>query len=901
MVVLTALRLEYDAVRRHLTAVEPQVHPDGTYVAIGRLEGAHAPVRVALAEIGPGNHTAAVLTERLHTWLQPEALLFVGVAGGLRDDVRLGDVVVATHVYAYHGGKQTPRGLQVHPRVWEAPYRLLQVAKYALQGDRWQDRVHFKPIAAGEVVLNSAQSELSSQLREHYGDAVAIEMESAGVAQAAHLGTLQTLTVRGISDKADGRKHQADAGGSQTRAAANATEAALAVIAALAGPASGPVPKKRLKPKPKPKLPRLKPDPDPDPDPAPGLRVTAAALTRRLRAVPARRRQVLLPVALLALAGIGAGVAVSCRGGDDGGGSGGTPPAVRALPACGKADTKVRIAASVDMSEILARAAKAYGNRSAGGSCVGIVVDGVNSGTAMRALARGWKEQDGQRPDVWSPAGTAWLSLARRLAKDPALKPFPKSAEPIAQSPLTIAMPEPMARQLGWPEKAITWAMLADWAKHADGFWAQRGKPEWKAFELGKTNPGYSTSGLNATVAAFFAKTGTSGELSVPHIDKSANQKFVKSIEQAAVHYGDTTLTFLANLREADGSSPDRAMSYISAVTLEENTVVAYNAGYPCGALSRLPECVRTGRPRTPLVSFYPKDGVPFSEHPYVELTGMTAAKKKMSAAFLGYLHSPEVYAKQFEPFGFRTWRGAVPKGSKVITQAHGALPGAPITPMPMPGGDVLERILDVWPALRRRANVLAVIDTSESMSYGVPGTGSSKMELLKQAEPALFGEFTGTDRVGLWKFSDADVLGGTHDYKELVPLGPTRKHVLADNVAGLVPEGATGLYDTLDAAVQAMRDDYDPQAINAIVLLTDGVNQDRTSLGLSALLKRIGDTRKPQVRVFTIAYGSGADEEDKGGRSVLEEIAAATGGRAYDAKNARTIDDVITSVISNF
>lgn len=103
--------------------------------------------------------------------------------------------------------------------MWEAPYRLLQVAKYALQGDRWQDRVHFKPIAAGEVVLNSAQSELSSQLREHYGDAVAIEMESAGVAQAAHLGTLQTLTVRGISDKADGRKHQADAGGSQTRAA----------------------------------------------------------------------------------------------------------------------------------------------------------------------------------------------------------------------------------------------------------------------------------------------------------------------------------------------------------------------------------------------------------------------------------------------------------------------------------------------------------------------------------------------------------------------------------------------------------------------------------------------------------------------------------------------------------
>ena len=50
-----------------------------------------------------------------------------------------------------------------------------------------------------------------------------------------------------------------------------------------------------------------------------------------------------------------------------------------------------------------------------------------------------------------------------------------------------------------------------------------------------------------------------------------------------------------------------------------------------------------------------------------------------------------------------------------------------------------------------------------------------------------------------------------------------------------------------------------------------------------------------------TIAYGSDADEQDAGGKSVLEKIAAATGARAYDAKNPKVIGEVLTSVISNF
>lgn len=254
--VLTALPLEYRAVRDHLPATETRVHPYyGTRAEVGRLPG--TPWWVALLELGEGTLTAATLTERVLTWFAPQAVLFVGVAGALKEDIALGDVVVATKVYAIHGGKETPDGFLDRPLTWPAPHHLDSAARQALRG---VPHVHFKPIAAGDVVLSDADSPLAHRIREHFNDAVAIEMEGSGVAHAAHLaGRAGALIIRGISDRADAGKAQAEARGSQRYAAERAADAAIAVLrelepretappsraphrAGAAGPAHVPVP-----------------------------------------------------------------------------------------------------------------------------------------------------------------------------------------------------------------------------------------------------------------------------------------------------------------------------------------------------------------------------------------------------------------------------------------------------------------------------------------------------------------------------------------------------------------------------------------------------------------------------------------------------------------------------------
>ncbi|MBB4966915.1 5'-methylthioadenosine/S-adenosylhomocysteine nucleosidase family protein [Saccharothrix violaceirubra] len=240
---LTAPECERDAVLAHLVDVETRSHGNGTVFDVGRSPSCPG-FSIAVGCTGMGNLRPGTLTERALAMYSPSSTVFVGIAGGLKDHLELGDVVAASKTYAVHGGRGQDDGFRARPQSWEVPHVVEQVARrikpahwHGLLSDEGRapaPRAYLAPIASGEVVLDSRTSPPARQIDRHYDDATAVEMASAGFASAAHANRGALIaTVRGISDHADGDKERADRQGSREIAAANAAAYALALTAAL--------------------------------------------------------------------------------------------------------------------------------------------------------------------------------------------------------------------------------------------------------------------------------------------------------------------------------------------------------------------------------------------------------------------------------------------------------------------------------------------------------------------------------------------------------------------------------------------------------------------------------------------------------------------------------------------
>jgi Ca-activated chloride channel homolog len=596
---------------------------------------------------------------------------------------------------------------------------------------------------------------------------------------------------------------------------------------------------------------------------------------------------------LLAITLLATGLAAACGGDDD------DDAAPDDLQNADPGDCiAVDMAVSSEKIALLTTLAEEFNESDAevDGSCIFVRPRSVSSGRAAELIPEGWPSPDvnGEPPVIWSPAASGWGAIVNERAGT-ALAP---SGTPFMLTPLVIAMPEPMAEALGWPEESIGFADLQRLANNPEG-WAALGNPEWGPFRIGKTNPNFSTSGLNFTIAEYYAATGKTADLTIEDLDRPAAVEFATDIESSVVHYGDITMTFLNNWFAADARGT--SLTYASAVAVEEKSVIDYNRGDPDGVLAPGEEL---RPPRIPLVAIYPEEGTLYSDNPFIILDTewVDADERAAAEQFEAFVQLPE-NQEQVLAFGFRPNNPDVALADP-ITEANGVDPTQPQAELEVPQSDVLVAILESWAELRKEARVLLVLDVSGSMGEFAGSDNETKLDLAKAAARSALDEFKDTDEVGLWVFSTD--LGGDHpNWREVVPVGE-----IGDNRAELdaaierqIPVAGTPLYEVTSVAYETMLEDYDPTQINAIVLLTDGVNDDGvpgddddqfTELISTLQAGSEGASSRP-VRVFTISYGETADV------ITLRAISQATSAATYNASNPETIEQVFTAVISNF
>lgn len=614
---------------------------------------------------------------------------------------------------------------------------------------------------------------------------------------------------------------------------------------------------------------------------------------------PAPLRRTLVSL-LVGLAAVAAGCSFSTSADDDEGASDvdtETTVSAEGDPDC----PEIVVATSPEKLDLVSDLAATFNEEPPEGVCANVNVRRLSSGAGMATLAEGWDpEVDGPEPVIWSPASSAWGQVLNFRREADGLAPMVSPDAPAFMlTPLVIAMPQPMADALGYPETPVGWSDVLSLATNPEG-WAAFGHPEWGPFRLGKTNPNFSTSGLSALIAQTYAATGKTEDLSLEDLERPEVLDFARGVESAVVHYGDTTLTFLDNMYRAD--SEGTALRYASAVAVEEKSVLDYNSGNPNGVLEpgEQPE-----PPRIPLVAVYPKEGTLYSDNPLYVLDAewVRDEEREVAEAFVTFLQESPNQERVLE-FGFRPANPAVPIGEPVVA-ANGLDPDQPQTLLDVPGPSVMNGLLEQWEQVRKRARALIVMDVSGSMKEPAgSGTRQTKLDLAKEAAISSLDQFAPTDEVGLRAFT-TDIDGRGASYLDLVPIGEVGQNEteLVGAIEGLVPASGTPLYEVTATSVEDVLAGYDATRINAVVLLTDGRNDDGTpgddEAQLEELLSFLTDSTQGEngvpVRLFTIGYGEDADE------LVLTQLAEATNAASYDARDPRTIEQVFASVISNF
>lgn len=158
---------------------------------------------VVVARAGTGKSLSAMVTQHLIDRTTAHRVIVVGMAGSLRDEVAVGDTVIARDTLQYDVDV-TALGFEPG-RIPHAPARAFVcdpgLVELARAVDPSRGRAHLGRIVSGDRFV--ADTGFRARLAGSY-DAHAVEMEGASIGLVAVLNGVPFVIVRSISDRADG-------------------------------------------------------------------------------------------------------------------------------------------------------------------------------------------------------------------------------------------------------------------------------------------------------------------------------------------------------------------------------------------------------------------------------------------------------------------------------------------------------------------------------------------------------------------------------------------------------------------------------------------------------------------------------------------------------------------------
>ncbi|GLW12361.1 hypothetical protein Misp01_74890 [Microtetraspora sp. NBRC 13810] len=512
---------------------------------------------------------------------------------------------------------------------------------------------------------------------------------------------------------------------------------------------------------------------------------------------------------------------------------------------CTGEELAVRVTASPDIQPVLSTIADDYNKagRTVDGRCVTVTVKQRPSATMAAALGSATSTSAVETTDVWVPDSSLWLGELKSKGAE-----LPAASASAARSPIVLVTSSAVAPDLQASLGKVSWSSLVSAANVAD--------PDGlaKKVRVLALDPVQNAAGLGAMLAA-------SGVLSA----QGQEDQLVGALKQLSQSVARTPEALLSSLAVKSGRAPIGVAS--------EQAVWSFNAG-------------KSGGPAVPL---YPAEGTISLDYPVV-VTTKDPAVSEAAQAFVKEL-SGETAQSAIRAQGFRTPDG---KGGDVLNTDGGFSAAAPRA-LPVPGAEAVASMAQSWSRLNLGTRLLALFDVSGTMALPVPGAGMSRMQAISKIALEGFRLFPADSEIGAWEFS-THLDGRGVDYREMVPVGPItenvdgtlRKDLLTNRLATIKakPTGDTGLNDTLAAAYERMSEEYQPDKINTILVLTDGAGNDDPDGGISnsEILRRLKtqyDPAKP-VSILIIAFGPDAP---KGKRS-MEALAKATGGELFIAKD---------------